>query len=344
MSETRFLSGSLPFPAAPPASVTAVLEEPRFDPVRHLALEMPRSSWSLADFGYDAETCAATPSPVAVTAPFRILSEEGVAVLQEVLRGLLPYADRAAGRRLSTFLRRSVQRSAFVRDLVSDPGLIAHLSAVAGTPLVAHSIPGMQSFVNYAPLEPGRSVDSWHVDSIGFDAVLMVSDPAGLSGGSFQYFTGTRAEAKALLGIEAEGELVLGHEAPLPPDRLVDAVFPAAGYAIFMQGDMVFHRAAPLLEPCERMTLVAGFLAGALNFPDRTNTAHMQNWHDPDNLVDVARHAAWLSQQKLAALTESLAYRAGDPRLDIAQALEEAMADSLRVAAEMREAAAVRET
>jgi len=343
MPESSPFADTPPYPGDLPASVPSVLDEPRFEAARHLALETPAEVWSLADFGYTPAETAASPSPVAVTSPFRILTEEGVATLQAVLRSLLPYADRSIGRRLSTFLRRSVQRSAFVRGLVGDPSLLEHLSAIAGTPLSAHSIPGMQSFVNYAPLEPGRSVDSWHVDSIGFDAVLMVSDPSSLDGGRFQYFRGTRGELAQRIGLATEGELVLGHDAELPADRVVEAAFPAAGYAVFMQGDMVFHRAAPLHRPGERMTLVAGFLARALDYPDRTNTAHMQNWRDPDNLVDVARHAAWLSQQKLARLVERLSYVPGHSRLAIAEALEGAVADSLRVAEEMR-AAAQRET
>ncbi len=329
-----------PFPSDTPASIARFLEGPTFDPKRHLALETPRHVQTLQDFGYDEETRARSPSPVAITAPFRVLSEEGVAVLQEILRTLAPDADRAAGRRLSVFLRRSVQRSAFVRAMASDPDLLRHLSAIAGTPLCPHSIPPMQAFVNFAPEERARSVDSWHVDSIGFDAVMMVSDPATLEGGRFEYFRGTRRELAALLGLEEERELVLGFDTSLPPDRVEQVTFPGAGYAVFMQGDLVFHRAAPLAAPSERITLVAGFLARALGYPDRTNTAHMQHWREADILTDAARHAAWLAREKLSRLLEELAYSSGDPRLRLAEALETAVADANRVAEEMRQAAA----
>ncbi len=334
------LAGDPPFPSDLPPSVARVLDEPRFDPARHLALEKPGEVLTLEDFGYDAETRAGSPSPVAVAGPFRVLSDEGVAVLQEILRALAPDADIAAGRRLSVFLRRSVQRSAFVRGLASDPSLLQHLSEIAETPLCPHSIPGMQSFVNFAPQELSRSVDSWHVDSIGFDAVMMVSDPAKLTGGRLEYFRGTRRELAQLLGAEDERQLVLGFDAPLPAERIHQVSFPAAGHALFMQGDLVFHRAAPLAAPAERITLVAGLLARALDFPDRTNTAHMQNWRETDILTDAARHAAWLAREKLSALLEEIAYAPGDRRLALAEALERAVADATRVAAEMREAAA----
>lgn len=333
------LANPPPFPQDLPSSVTRSFDGPLFDPKRHLALEAPQTLLTLDDLGYDAETRASTPSQVAVAGPFRVLSDEGVAALQEVLRGLAPDADRAAGRRLSIFLRRSVQRSAFVRALASDPDVIAHLSAIAGTPLCPHSIPGMQAFVNFAPEELTRSVDSWHVDSISFDAVLMVSDPATLAGGRFEYFLGSRAEMATLMGVEDERELVLGYDQPLPEDRVVKVEFPGPGYAVFMQGDMVFHRAAPLAQPGERITLVAGFLARDLAYPDRTNTGHMQNWQEIDILTDAARHAAWLSREKLSALLEVLNYTPGDPRLGLAEALEEAIADARRVAEEMRLAA-----
>ncbi len=333
------LANPPPFPADQPTIVARVLEGPAFDPKRHLALEPPERVFTLEDFGYDAETQARSPSKVAVTGPFRILSDDGVAVLGDILRALAPDADRLTGRRLSVFLRRSVQRSAFVRDMASDPSLLRHLSAIAGTPLCPHSIPAMQAFVNFAPEDQTRSVDSWHVDSIGLDAVMMVSDPTALKGGRLEYFRGTRSELAALLGLDEEGQLVLGYDVPLPPERVVPVTFPAAGYAIFMQGDLVFHRAAPLAAPGERITLVAGFLARALDFPDRTNTAHMQNWREADILVDATRHAAWLAREKLSVLLEELAYGPGDPRLQLAEALETAIADASRVAEEMRAAA-----
>ncbi len=333
------LSSEPPNPSDLPAKIGPHRDEPVFDPGRHLALEMPERVWTLQEFGYDAAVRASTPSNVAVTSPFRLLSNEGVAALRAILRDLKPEADCLQGRRLSTFLRRSSQRSAFVRDMVRNPALLTHLSAIAGTPLGPHSIPSMQAFVNYSPEDPKRSVDSWHVDSIAFDAVLMVSDPGLLQGGGrLQYFSGTRAELTRRLDLEEEGQLVLGYTQELPKERICEVDFPAAGYAVFMQGDMVFHRAARLKTPAERITLVAGFLARSLGFRERTNTAHMQIWGDDSQLVDCARHAAWLSREKLSALLEALSYGSSDPRAEMAEALEAAIEDATRVAREMREA------
>ena len=62
--------------------------------------------------------------------------------------------------------------------------------------------------------------------TIALDYVMMVTDPAQLPGGRFEYFRGTKGEAAALA---AEGRTP-------PPD------FPGPGYAIALHGNMVVHR------------------------------------------------------------------------------------------------------
>ncbi len=288
------LASPLPLPYDRPASITRVLEEPDFDPRRHLALEMPERIWSLEEFGYDAAVRARTPSPVAITSVFRVLSDEGVAALQFVLRSLKSDQHVSTGRRLSVFLTGGVYRSRFLRDLVSSPLLVEHFSRIAGTELMPHPLPQLQAYVNYAPEDPTKSVDNWHVDSLGYDAVMMVSDPSCLKGGKFEYFEGSFAEVMQLVGAGSEQELTAGWENELPAERVRRVAFPAAGHAVFMQGDHVFHRAAQLEAPGERITVVPGYMARDLAYPDRTKTVGMQRWRDGHLLCELERHAAWL--------------------------------------------------
>lgn len=340
LPEAPMLATPLPLPFDRPASITRVLEEPDFDPARHLALTLPERTWSLEEFGYGPEARARTPSPVAITSTFRVLSDEGTAALQAVLRNLRSDHSRATGRRLSVFLAGGVYRSRFLRDLVQSPALLEHFSRIAGTELMPHPIPQLQAYVNYSPEDPAKSVDTWHVDSLGYDAVLMVSDPALLTGGRFEYFQGTFDEAMTLVGARDEYELTAGWEVELPAERLHRVAFPAAGHAVFMQGDYVFHRAAKLEAPGERITVVPGYMARDLSYPDRTKTAGMQRWQSNHLLTEVERHAAWIGREKLDRVLAEARVSAETDRLAIARRLEEAVADVLRIAQEMRGGAA----
>ncbi len=86
-----------------------------------------------------------------------------------------------------------------------------------------------------APDAVGAAVDEWHHDTIPLDYVMMVTDPATLPGGRFEYFLGTRDEAAALA---AEGGTPL-------PERVVAPEFGGPGWAIALHGDMVVHRGHP---------------------------------------------------------------------------------------------------
>ena len=332
----------LSMPADRPAHITRSIDEPTFNAKRHLALTFPEKIDTLEDFGYDAAARARTPSPVAITSPFRLLSDEGVKALEAVLQELKRDAVVAKGQRLSVFLAGGVYRSRFLQELVRSPALLDHLSAIAGTPLAPHPMPQYQAYVNYAPEDPTKVVDNWHVDSLGFDAVLMVNDPAKLKGGRFQYFRGTREECMALTGAADEQALTFGWTTELPADRVISAEFPGAGYAFFMQGDYVFHRAGRLEEPGDRITVVPGFVARDLTYPERTKTRKMQIWAPDHIMVELTRHAAWLGRERLTSLLQQISFADGSERLRLAQSLESAIADVQRIAEELRWRAANR--
>ncbi|MEZ5667805.1 MAG: hypothetical protein R3F55_10305 [Alphaproteobacteria bacterium] len=100
----------LPFPAALPASLPELDDEPVYDPAVHLALEPPTHKVGLADLGYGAEEIALCPSAVAISGPFRLLSEEGAAVVLDICRRLAPFA-RGAVRIERSCARASIARA-----------------------------------------------------------------------------------------------------------------------------------------------------------------------------------------------------------------------------------------
>lgn len=316
----------LPFPRTMPTAYRSAEDEPLYDPVRHLALERPEKLWSLAELGYDRAAIAACPTEVAITSPFRILSDQGVAVLREVTQRLKAQRTQLAGNRVPSHLAGGVYRSKFLRSLCNCPVISDFLSEIAGTPLAPHSMPSQQLYVNYTPDDIEKAVDAWHFDGVGFDYVLMVSDPARLEGGAFQFFLGPRGEATELLGIDY---LRKGAAGELPAERVVSVAFPAAGYAVFQQGNMVVHRAARLLRPAERTTIVPSYVGLETDYPDPTAVEDMPHYGEPGILAELTRHAAWRARSKLAGVIDRLSF-AEDPET-LCAALRAATTDVERV-------------
>ncbi len=319
----------LPFPREPPPPYEAIRNETTFKPERHLALERPTQVWRLSDFGYGAAQILNCASEIAVAGPFRLLSEEGVAAVRSValaLRDMRQTSDRTAN-----YLAGGVYRSKFLRDLCACTQITDFLSEIAGCELLPHSMPSQQVYVNYAPDDVSKAVDTWHVDSIGFDYVLLLNDPASFVGGQFQFFRGTMEDAAKFLKTDARN-LTGAISQDLPPDRVVSPIFPAAGYAIFQQGNLVVHRATRLLHRAERITCVPGYVARNAHLPDPTRDG-VAGWGEPGIVAEFARHKAWLSRAKLDELIEQASLSA--PPSEIRENLKRSIADVLDAIAVM---------
>jgi hypothetical protein len=297
---------TLPFPPGRPSDYLPLEDEPSFVAGEHLALEMPTATTDLATLGYQESDLAECASTFAVSKAFRILSTEGVAAMRHVCEQI--YHNRNANEgtganRLGSYARGAGYRSQFIRDFCDSPELAAHLSDIARIPLGRHSVPAVACGINYAPEDISRAVDTWHVDSVAFDIVMMITDPSILKGGEFQYFHGTKQEGQALLGITGEE----GVDTALPEDRVVTIPFPEAGFGFMQQGTMIFHRACRLLERADRITMIPSFEVLPANAPDSTNTLNMADWDDPGICPELARHEIWRTQARLHSLLGEIA-------------------------------------
>lgn len=318
------MSVAVPFPSSQPPGYEWLDDEPAFDPAVHLQLEEPASVTTLADFGYTADEIAPTATAVAVSQPFRILSDEGASVLLDTCRRLRAFTRRA-GNRIEHTVRGGCYRSRFLRDLCLDPGLTATMSSIYGTEVAPHTMPVHLGHLNYEPTDVHEAVDKWHHDTIPLDFVMMVTDPAALPGGRFEYFVGTKSEAAALA---ARGERP-------PPDRVVAPHFPGPGYAIALHGDMVVHRGAPLTEQAERITMVNAYVALDRTRADQSRSRDLIGVDDESHLyAEWVRHAAWRSEGRLAELVRSVEF--GLDRETAISSLESAVADVSRAIEDMR--------
>jgi len=321
----------LPLPTHSPEAYPPLKAEPAFDPSRDLDLTKPEKSWTLLDLGYTEDDVAKTGCPIAFTSPFRILSQEGAARLEKVVKLLREESqgggfERAQSNSRLVYVAGGVYRSKFLRDLCNSVDIAAFLSEVAQIPLAPHSLPSQQIYINYPPVELDEDIDRWHADSIGFDYVMLATDPSSFDGGEFEVFLGTVSEASEILGVSAS-ELNLRVNRELPPHRTFKFPFPAAGFAIFQQGFRVVHRARRLNKPGDRITVVPGYVAQDPYTAEVNDLANISTYPEPAIESEIVRHAAWRSGQKLLRLIDP--ERLQEPTSQRAD-LEEALTDALQ--------------
>ncbi len=296
---------TLPFPAERPPSYMKYSNEPEFSASRHLQLGQPEQITSLTELGYSEAQMKDCPSPFGVSSAFKILSNEGLAVMREICLKMYDNRNVSVGtgvNRLGSYCRGAGYRSSFIRSFCDSPELAEHLSSIADVTLARHSVPAVACGVNYAPEDIRNAVDSWHTDSVAFDVVMLLSNPSKFEGGEFQYFHGTKQEGQDVLGISGEE----GKDAELPPERVITVPFPAAGYGFLQQGNMIFHRACRLLKKAERMTMIPSFVVTPETANDATNSVNMAGWDDPGIVAELTRHEAWRASARLDKLIESI--------------------------------------
>ncbi|MGI8606880.1 MAG: hypothetical protein ACR2L0_06970 [Gaiellaceae bacterium] len=276
--------------AAPPG-YERLASDVAWDPC-YLELIPPERVLMLDELGPGAAGPTAL-SPVAITTPFRFLSDEGVRIMHAVCSELEGFAR--GNNRIAKCSRGGVYRSAFLHGLSSDPDLLEFLRGLAQAPVEPHPVSHHAMHVNYAPDEVGKNVDQWHCDAVSFDYVLMVSDPRPLKGGRFEYF----------LGPVEEGRDLLLAGAGLPRERVVSVEFPGPGWAVFQQGHRVLHRATRLEERGERITAVASFYTPDPEIPDPTELPTLRGADGNDiALVEWSRYASVVAANRLLHFAE----------------------------------------
>ncbi len=319
---------AVPFPTIQPSGYEWLDDEPLFDPSRHLQLEAPDEIITLADLGYGADDIAGKATTMAASSPFRVLSDEGAAIMLDVGRRLRTFC-RPAGERIERTVRGGCYRSRWLRDFCISPEVTQHLADIYGVSVAPHPMVVHLGHINYEPSRIEAAVDKWHHDTIPLDYVMMVTDPVATPGGRFEYFVGTKAEAAAL---RARGETP-------PSDRVVAPDFPGPGYVIALHGDMVVHRGGPLTQLAERITMVNSYVATDTSLDAQSRNRDLIGVDDPETLyTEWAKNAAWRSRERLDAIIASSGFEA-DADV-VAAALEFAIDDVRTAVDEMRSGAA----
>ncbi len=290
------MNATVTFPEARPRGYEWLDDEPAFDPDVHLALGEPDEIITLADLGYRPDDVIGKATAIAITGPFRILSDEGAAQLLDTARRLRAFCRRADVR-IENMVRGGVYRSRWLRDLCLSPEVAAHLSTIYGTEVAPHPMGLHLGHLNYEPSDVNTAVDKWHHDTLPLDYVMSVTDPTRTPGGRFEYFVGTKAEA---------AELKAAGERP-PADRVVAPGLPGPGWAVALHGDMVVHRGGPLTAQAERITMVNGYVSLDPEAEMQSRMVDLLAVDDRELLFyEWSRYVAWRSRNRLQTVIDSI--------------------------------------
>ena len=303
------------FPKTLPDGMEELDDEPSFDPGVHLQLEPSQSKWRLDDFGYSESEISQCPSRLAAAGPFRVLSDEGAAVMLESSRRLEAFKQYTET--LAPSVRFPAYRSRFMKDLARNLEVAEFVGEQLEAGLVPHSLTGLAlTHLNYTSEKKGVPIDRWHNDAVGVACVMAASDPSQWDGGRFEFFAGTKHEAAEL---NRNGK-------PIPPERTISNEFPGPGWATVVQGNRVVHRAGPLNQLAERTTFIICYVASDLSLPE-VDTLRPYTTMDPPHIVftEWARHKAWLARARIDRLLEELPFT--DDRQRLIAALEDVRAE-----------------
>lgn len=171
---------------------TQEADQPVFDPQIHLDIEPPSIVRTL-DFvdvpfpyhGCGLEKQQRSGSQFAYTPkPFRLLSDLGTQTLRSIIDHYKPQLLRQNERNHT--VRGLGYLSPFVRDFTYDPSILSLLSALAQQEIHPHDAVMNHAHTNIGTVGSGRAVDQWHVDSVDFVCIVIVSDTREMKGGELQ--------------------------------------------------------------------------------------------------------------------------------------------------------------
>ncbi|KAF2095791.1 hypothetical protein NA57DRAFT_78571 [Rhizodiscina lignyota] len=287
-----------------------------FDPSKHLAFESPSEFYTLQQLGLPSE---GSISPVAITAPFRLLSDAGIRAARADLfrREILQNYKWTEAKDPGVYkLRGYAQDTDFVRSLWTSPEMLAACSKAAGCELdvvfdyeIGHinvQLPPGQAETEedidrlLPPIEPVRqsatvddaeaeraakegiaNVTAWHNDSYPWVCVVMLSDPTGMKGGE----TALRKGDGSILKVRG----------------------PQCGYAVMMQGGLINHVALKALGEGERITMVTSFRPRDPYERDNSNLGNVKAVSDHGKLyTQWAVYRAEVMAKRAALFAEKL--------------------------------------
>lgn len=273
-------------------------EEMHWDDSIHTQLTQPEVVKYLdSDLGNEPDAVKQCATNFGCTSSFRILSDEGVRVMDRCVKAIEKHA--VCSPRIPKVLRGGTLRSKFLNGMGHSEAVLRQVSFLAGCEMIYHPMRIHQLHINFKPDETGekKNIDRWHCDSTAFVLIVFATDPDEYTGGTLQYFQGTKEE----------GTTLLSSGAGLPADRILNVGRQNIGHGVFMQGWRVFHQVTPVLTGDARTTLVYSFQPrNVLALEACTQLKTTYNLVDPLHffLPEWTRYRSWKALRRLEIFTE----------------------------------------
>jgi hypothetical protein len=295
---------------------------PLFDPKIHLQIEPPKVIRNLAfeDVAYPYEQPNQEVGFAYTPQPFRILSEEGLRELRSIIDQHKPLHLKQNKR--NNTVRGLGYLSTFIRDFTYSKEVIDILSDLAQEPIQPHDAVMNHAHTNVGAVGNGKAVDQWHIDSVDYVCIIIVSDTTNMKGGELQILQLADATGKTFDNLKLHGI----------PKELVESVnVPLAGHCLFVKGSKLLHSVSPVLEGVEaRHSVVQPFTVRNVFAPDLTRLDPFRyQFGDPAYIADLeyARHKAWRVRGQMKFVIEQLPF--GTPTNVVADVLESAARELL---------------
>lgn len=289
---------------------TLTSEELDWNDDKHLNLNFPTTIKTLdKDLNNDPALVEQLATSYGCCSSFRVMSDEGFRVLTTVIDSIEKHARSCP--RIPKLVRGGTFRSKYLNGMGHSAAVLRHVSFLAGCEMIYHPMKIHQLHINMKPDDKKadanaehtpaaitkKNIDRWHCDSTPFVLIVFCTDPDEYTGGTLQYFNGTKEEGMSLLSSGAG----------LPEERILNVGRQEKGYGVFMQGWRVFHQVTPVLTGPARTTMVYSF--HPRNVLALEACRHLSGTYAPVDplyiiMPDWVRFRAWKVTRRLELLEE----------------------------------------
>eukprot|EP01034_Spumella_vulgaris_P022113 gene22113-28214_t len=206
--------------------------------------------------------------------------------------------------RASKYVRGLGYVSQFHRDLAYSPKVLELLSDFADEKIVPHSMMMNISHCNIGEIATGKPVDKWHVDSVDYVLIVILSDLTDMVGGELRVLQQPNDKSGTFFSeLSQKG---------IPPGIPIETVnYIGAGYGLFMQGSKIFHTVNGVRSAREpRISLVNSYMSARPFAEDLTRYNTFADGSDGKEVSDVeyARHKAWRIKNQMQYLLDNLTF------------------------------------
>ena len=207
-------------------------------------------------------------SEFAYSESFRLLSDEGIRVLKEIIEeNKNKISSFGVGNRAPRTIRNMGYSNKFIKDFNECPVILNKLSRIASEKLKTHTFISSYSHVNIGPVGADVPIDQWHCDSVPYVMVILLSDMSGATGGELE-----------MIKMDREKDFEKLRKNELQECDLVRAKYPGIGYAIFMKGSKMIHHVTAVKSAKEpRITMVNSYMPTNPFEEDETRLAIFKN-------------------------------------------------------------------